>query len=288
MGRSILPILLIFFGILLLITSCELPTYRSADPPEYRPSPTEPYYGVVGQAISDKYDGMLTEIYDVMNFDPDLGSESSKQSKSGIDNERDYWHGEALDYQESYIEEKGQWEVSYNREVERDDFKKQSYAKLTYQFRTFREQYRKDPFARDVYKVVLSGEREGKVQSSEIEREANMRITGLNDPPYYRIRGEHVSRGTRITTGRSDVEREENYTVTFKAVDPVIESDIDKDLLFQMHGLWDITLTVETGRSGQVNEYEGRVELDGNGYAYLRFQRDRRTIRFNALTGERK
>ena len=288
MGRSILPILLIFIGILFLLTSCELPTYRSGDPPEYRPLPTEPFYGVVGQAISDKYDGMLTELYDVMDFEPDLGSESNKKSKSGIDKEREYWHGEVVDYQESYKEEKGQWEVSYNRDVERDDFIKQSHANLTYQFRTFRDQNRKDPFVRDVYKVVLSGEREGKVQGREIYRETNMRITGLNDPPYYRIRGEHVSRGTRITTGRSDAEREENYTITFKAVDPVIESDINKDLLFQIHGVWDIILTVDTGRSGQVNEYEGRVELDGNGFAYLRFHKDRRTIRFNALTGERK
>lgn len=280
---------LLSFALILALglTSCDLPGHIHRDAPQPRTPATEPYYGIVGNAISDKYDGILTEIYDAMEFDPEL-SENQSAKYTNVETTRSNWHGDRVDYTENYDEDRNQWLISYLRDVDRDDFTKSTSAELLYTFRTVGQDPVKDPFARNVYDVVINGTRKGEVQNREIYRESDMRIEGLNDPPYYRIRGTHTSEGVTRTSGRSGEERQVTYTLTLEARDVVIESDVPEDLLYQIVGVWDVTVLIKTERAGQQREFTGRIDLDGSGYAYLSFEEDRRTIRFNALSGERR
>ncbi len=279
-------IISVFLVVALTLSSCDVhDTRRSMDG---RPSvdPVSPYYGLIGQAFSDKHDGMLTELYDVLEFDPDLREQSDKTAEfASIEEERRHWHGTRRDYEESFDEAHKRWGVSYVRDVERSGFRKQSETNLTYQFRTAAGDTIKDPYARNVYRAVIEGRRQGVVNDRDFDREIDMQVRGLNERTY-EIRGSHTSTGVRSERGRPGSEFEERYEIRFSARDAYINTRIPENLLYQIEGQWNVTLKVDSDRSDTRREFSGTLDVDGNGYAYLRMARGP-TVRFDFLTGRR-
>ena len=283
--KLLLPLLMAFS-----LASCDIhDTHRRGlDDTSRGTNPLNPYYGLIGQAFSDKYDGVLTELYDVLEFDPDLREQEVETTGfSSIEEERRYWHGTRRDYEELFNEEHKRWEVSYVRDVERTGFRKLSDVNLEYQFRSAHQDTIRDPYARNVYKADIQGTRQGAANDREFNREADLTLEGLNDH-VYTIKGEHVSVGERTGRGRPGSEIDERYEIKFRAYDTYINTRIPENLLYQVKGRWNVIVRIETNRGNTVTEYTGRMELDGSGYAYLRMDRDRFTVRYDLLTGQRR
>lgn len=274
------------FAALIHLPSCNIQdSQRSIDS---RPSidPVSAYYGLLGQALSDKHDGMLTELYDVLQFDPDLRDENETAQFASIDEERRHWHGSRRDYEATFNQENKWWEVFYRRDVERTNYRKESEADFTYQFRTAAGDTLKDPYARNVYQAIIKGERTGIVNSRDFSRQVDMRVRGLNEHTY-EIRGQHTSTGVRTERGRPGDEFEERYEIRFEARDAYINTRIPENLLYQVEGRWNVTLLVDSDRIARPKQYSGTLNVNGDGYAYLQMERGR-VIRYDFLTGRRK
>ncbi|AXJ02085.1 hypothetical protein CYPRO_2847 [Cyclonatronum proteinivorum] len=262
-----------------------------ADEPESSAEEVEMLLTIVGNAISDQHEGLLSGIMDL----------TAQPGEDGL-NYLFRTHGEGRgghdNFVRTYNPETGEHSIRFRRGVDRPNFRSMVRTQLSYIFQDADGGFVARP-AQDaglIETITFSGTRdgftEGPVRRSQFERTANWVLEGFGPgSDAMQLGGIQQNKGSlRITNREGESVAGRQYNMLFSLNDIQIQKpDASEDRLpFLVTGEIDYEITIRTLRDGEVStrEFGGTLELDGNGQALMRVTGLSQVFRLYLQTGE--
>lgn len=280
----------ILAALLLSMSACSSqPT--QADEPETSAEDVEMLLTIVGNAISDQHEGLLSGIMDLTAQPGEDGLtylfRTPGEGRGGHDN-----------FVRNYNPETGEHSIRFRRDFERLNFRSFVRTQLSYIFQDADGGFIARP-AQDaglIETITFSGNREGftasPVRHSQFERTANWVLDGFGPgSDAMQLGGIQQNTGSlRITNREGEPVAGRQYNMLFSLNDIQIQKpDASEDRLpFLVTGEIDYEITIRTLRDGEVSTraFEGTLELDGNGQALMRVTGLSQVFRLYLQTGE--
>lgn len=249
---------------------------------------------IVSETLSDKNDGLVTDIYDVQRNLSYGSNTAGKANTSEISSpERREHAGGERNMTRGYDPDTGIHSFSYEREFVRGEFYKYMSASMQYIFYAPDESFVQYPGREEVEAIRFTGNRELIINrpmvSSQAQRSANWFLSGLSSGNVHTLSGSQSSSGDITINNPQRGTMSRSYEMNLQFVDVTIEkalrdADIVEDNISGRIQYETIIIRTVNGEE-EVREISGTIELTGNGSALLRIMGLNRVYRINLADG---
>lgn len=278
------------FGLLLLLASCS-DQVNQADEPEASAEEVELLLSIVGSALSDEHEGLLSGIMD-------LTAQPGENGLNYLFRHQGSERGGQHNFVRRYDPETGVHSIRFRRGVDRPQFRSLLRVQLEYIFQdetgAFIARPAQDPNLIETitFSGVRDGFTEGPARRSEFERSANWLLEGFGPAnEAMQLSGVQENKGRMALKNRDGgVQASRSYQMLFNLTDISIQKpDASEDRLpFLVTGEIEYEIRIRTMRNGEqeTREFAGTIELDGSGQALMRVLGIDRAFRLYLQTGE--
>lgn len=283
--KHILPLLILAIG----FTACK----EAEKTPAISEEDTQVIQTTVAQALADRNDGVITELYDVTNAlkfgAPIMGSvQNERPPRPGQGNERNY--------SRTYDPATGKHVISFDHSITMPNISKSMSVYQEYIFTNPDGAFVQFPGRQEVATTAYVGRREGSIttpnSTSQDTRRAQWTMTGLQrSSSVIVLNGTQSNSGTMSVTLRdgNTAAREFSMALTFVDVNIDKAYQTDSKLEDKVSGTITFEHTMKhTLPTGEIREKTstGSIELSGDGRALLRIMGIRALFRINLATGD--
>jgi len=254
---------------------------------------------IIGSALSDSEEGLLSSLYDAVSEVDEEGIQSRIRERNRDQNQlRDHGRGSESQYEYTYDPETGQHAVWFIREFEGPYVSRSLkvrnlyiYADINGRFIEFPKR-QQDRIETIDYKGTREGITEGPYRSNRFYRFDQFYLEGLSDASrIITLRGSHLGNGEmNADILRRDVVTNRTYEMEMNLEDIRIDKETVKEngnLEDGISGFISYRLTMTRTINGETKErnLSGIIELAGDGTALLRFDKLREFFRIGLATG---
>jgi hypothetical protein len=283
--KRILPFLILAVG----LTACK----EAEKTPALTEEDTQIIQTSVAQALADRNDGVITELYDVTNAlrfgAPITGSvQNERPPRPGQGSERNY--------SRTYDPATGKHVISYEHSITMPNVSKSMSVYQEYIFTNPDGAFVQFPGRQEVATTAFTGRREGSLttphSTSQDTRRAQWTMTGLQrSSSVIVLNGTQSNSGIMTVTLRdgNTASREFSMALTFADVNIDKAFETDSKLEDKVSGTITFEHTMKhTLPTGEIREKtnSGSIELTGDGRALLRIMGIRTLFRINLATGD--
>jgi hypothetical protein len=252
---------------------------------------------VIGDALSDQSEGLMSELYDITGGISPTGIEEVQHHVTGEGTRTQHRprRGQDMDYHGNYDGDTGWHTIAFRRLYEGPLFQKYMAALLQYRFSTEEGRWIEWPQrqAGNIFTIEFQGEREGYARgvfrNSDYLRKGSWVLDGYNTG-VMELAGRQNNTGSMSVTLRDGGMIEREFDLGFEVVDVTISKPGEQEerLEYLVTGNIHYQITLKHTRNGETRlvENRGTIELNGDGSALMRLMGLPRVVRIDLATGE--
>lgn len=287
----------------LLLSACTLGDISDEINNELTPEEIEAASQIMGQALSDDNDGIFASLNDALATVSDDGFGTStaklKSEEDGDDDDDDDYSGRGgeSNYQYEYDPVTGTHTLSFDRQVNTQNFQKNISAILTYIFTDIDGEFIAQPRVNreSIENIAFTASKTGDIQnrfrSSEFSRADTFAIGGLSSATsLLTLDGFHYGNGSfsGVRPNGNTFERSYVNEISF------LDIQINKDTVAYYGSLeqgvtgtlsYEMSIFRNNNGNESTKTVSGTIVMDGDGTALLRFQNLNRLFRVNLKSG---